>query len=293
MVDGDSQQRGPGPASSPAVRSQQELLRAYGIRPVKRRGQNFLVDGNLARAIAQDTLALGGRVLELGAGAGALTAHLLPDAENVVCVEVDRNLCELLTAEFGHLANFALVSGDLARLDWAETVRSVGERPVVAGNLPYVLTSKVLFALADLRNEVAGGVFMVQKEVAERLVAEPGGRDYGILAVLMGSVFRIKILRTVPPNVFWPRPEVYSAVVSLVPDGHWTRDEFEVFSDIVKALFGQRRKKLRSLWRSLYGGDGPEVDRLLTGAGVDPECRPEQIDPAGWRRLAGLAPRRK
>jgi len=275
------------------TRSQQELLRAYGIRPVKRRGQNFLVDGNLSRAIAQDTLALGGRILELGAGAGALTAHLLSEAEAVVCVEVDHKLCELLESEFGALDNFRLVPGDLARLDWREMVRLTGERPVVAGNLPYVLTSKVLFALADLRNEVAGGVFMVQKEVAERLVASPGGRDYGILAVVMGSVFRIKILRNVPPNVFWPRPEVDSAVVSLVPEGSWPESEFEIFVDTVKTLFGQRRKKLRSLWRNMYGGEGQDLDRLLAGAGVDPEHRPEQIDPAGWRRLAALAPRRK
>jgi 16S rRNA (adenine1518-N6/adenine1519-N6)-dimethyltransferase len=151
----------------------------------------------------------------------------------------------------------------------------------------------VLFALADLRNEVAGGVFMVQKEVAERLVAEPGGKDFGILAVVMGSVFRIKILRNVPPNVFWPRPEVESAVVSLVPFGDWPDAEFAGFVDTVKALFGQRRKKLRSMWRSLYGGSSLEVYALLSGAGVDPEYRPEQIDPAGWRRLAALAPRRK
>ncbi len=273
--------------------SQQALLRAYGIRPVKRRGQNFLVDGNLARAIAQDTLALGNRVLELGAGAGALTAHLLPDAEKVVCVEIDYKLCDLLQAEFGAMDNFQLIDGDLAKLDWADAVRAAGPRRVIAGNLPYVLTSKVLFALADLRNEVAGGVFMVQKEVAERLVAEPGGRDYGILAVVMGSVFRIQSLRSVPPNVFWPRPDVDSAVVSLVPEGDWPEDEFSILVETVKALFGQRRKKLRTLWRKLYGGEIAEVDQLLSGAGIDPENRPEQIDPAGWRSLAALAPRKK
>ena len=95
-------------------RSQQALLRDYGIKPVKRRGQNFLVDGNLARSIAQDTLALGSRVLELGAGGGALTIHLLAAAEMVLCVEVDRNLCALLESEFGELSNFKLMEADLA-----------------------------------------------------------------------------------------------------------------------------------------------------------------------------------
>jgi len=119
-----------------AQRSQQALLRDYGIRPVKRRGQNFLVDGNLARSIAQDTLALGSRVLELGAGGGALTTHLLAEAEMVVCVEVDRNLCALLRNEFGSLDNFNLIEADLAKLDWFATVDETGGRPVIAGNLP-------------------------------------------------------------------------------------------------------------------------------------------------------------
>ncbi len=103
-------------------RTQQQILRDYGIRPVKRRGQNFLVDGNLARAIAQDTLALGGRILELGAGGGALTTHLLPTADLVVCVEVDRNLCALLAAEHGAQTNFRLIEADLSQLNWQEVV---------------------------------------------------------------------------------------------------------------------------------------------------------------------------
>lgn len=273
--------------------SQQEILRAHGIKPVKRRGQNFLIDGNLARAIAQDTLALGPRVLELGAGGGALTTHLLDGAERVVCVEIDRKLCAVLEAQFSDRESFRLICGDLARLDWDAAVEAAGPLPVVAGNLPYVLTSKVLFALADLRRQVAGGVFMVQKEVAERLAARPGGKDFGILAVVMGSVFEIRTLRPVPPSVFWPRPDVDSAVISLTPGELWPDDEFEAFVPLVKALFGQRRKKLRSLWRNLYGGDVSEIESLFAQAGVDPDARPEQVDTAAWRRLSALAPRRR
>ena len=273
--------------------SQQEILRAHGIKPVKRRGQNFLIDGNLARAIAQDTLALGSRVLELGAGGGALTTHLLDEAERVVCVEIDRKLCAVLEAQFSERENFRLICGDLARLDWDAAVEAAGPLPVVAGNLPYVLTSKVLFALADLRRTVAGGVFMVQKEVAERLVAEPGGKDYGILAVVMGSIFRIRTLRPVPPTVFWPRPEVDSAVISLTPGGAWPDEEFQAFVGVVKTLFGQRRKKLRTLWKNLYGSDASETESIFARAGVDPDARPEQVDPVAWRRLSALAPRRK
>jgi 16S rRNA (adenine1518-N6/adenine1519-N6)-dimethyltransferase len=274
-------------------RSQQSLLRAYGIRPVKRRGQNFLVDTNLARAIAQDSLDQGDEILELGAGGGALTVHLLESARRVVCVEVDRNLCALLQAEFGNRDNFELLEADLAKLDWAATLALTGERPVIAGNLPYVLTSKVLFALADHRQVIGGAVFMVQKEVAERLVATCGGRDFGILAVVMGSIFNIQISRTVPASVFWPKPEVESAVVRFVPGDPWPEEEYRHFLTVVKALFQQRRKKLKTQLRSHFQLDSDQVQSLAVEAQVDVELRPEQLDASGWRRMAKWLPRKE
>ncbi len=274
-------------------RSQQSLLRDYGIRPVKRRGQNFLVDTNLARAIAQDCLDLGDEILELGAGGGALTIHLLESARKVVCVEVDRHLCALLTGEHGDLPNFELLEADLAKLDWAATLRLAGEKPVVAGNLPYVLTSKVLFALADHRQVISGAVFMVQKEVAERMVASCGGRDFGILAVVLGSIFDIRIRRTVPASVFWPKPDVESAVVQLVPRGSWPDEEFRQFLAVVKVLFQQRRKKLRTQLRSHFKLTPENIQSLAADAGVDMDLRPEQLDAASWRRLAQLLPRKE
>ncbi len=274
-------------------RSQQSLLRDYGIRPVKRRGQNFLVDTNLARAIAQDSLELGDDVLELGAGGGALTVHLLETPGKVVCVEIDRNLCALLTAEYGDLPNFKLLEGDLAKLDWAGAISLAGVKPVVAGNLPYVLTSKVLFALADHRDVISGAVFMVQKEVAERMVATCGGRDFGILAVVLGSIFDIRISRTVPSSVFWPKPDVESAIVQLVPSGSWSDEEFRQFLAVVKALFQQRRKKLRTQLRSHFKLTQDEMSALAQDANLDLDLRPEQLDALSWRRMAGLLPRKE
>jgi 16S rRNA (adenine1518-N6/adenine1519-N6)-dimethyltransferase len=271
-------------------RSQQSLLRDYGIKPVKKRGQNFLVDGNLARSIAQDTLALGDRVLELGAGGGALTTHLLTGAKHVVCVEVDRHLCALLRSEFGELNNFELVEADLAKLDWFETVKLTSGRPVIAGNLPYVLTSKVLFALAELRDVTSGAVFMVQKEVAERMVATPGTKSFGILAAVLGAVFEMNIIRTVPSSVFWPKPDVESAIVSLVPKSDtlepWPDDEFQTYRQTVKTLFGQRRKKLRNQLRHHYQLNGEEVDAMGVQLGLDLERRPEQCSVADFRIIA-------
>lgn len=273
-------------------RSQQDVLRHYGIRPVKRRGQNFLLDGNLARAIAGDALALGDEVLELGAGGGALTVHLLAGARSVACVEVDRELCALLQAEFGERPGFRVISADLVKLDWDEALAAAGERPVIAGNLPYVLTSLVLFAAADLRARIAGAVFMIQKEVAERLTSAPGGRDYGVLSVVLGSVFDVRLVRTVPASVFWPRPQVQSAVVSLTPAGDMSDDEFGHFREVVKKVFGQRRKKLASQLRAQFDLGPAAAEALAREAGLDPEARPEQITPEGYRALAGLLRRK-
>ena len=197
-----------------------------------------------------------------------------------------------MRSEFGHRDGFRLLEADLAKLDWEGAVAVAGESPVIAGNLPYVLTSKVLFALVDLREKINGGVFMVQKEVAERLTASPGGRDYGILAVVLGSVFEVEILRKVPAAVFWPRPEVESAIVRLVPGPHWPQAELDRFTGVVKTLFGQRRKKLRTLLRGQYDLDVRVLDELVAVTGVNVEKRPEQIDPARFRLLAAaLSPK--
>lgn len=266
--------------------SQLTLLRRYGIRPVKRRGQNFLLDGNLARAIAGEAAALGSCVLELGSGGGALTAPLLDLCRRVTGVEVDRHLCGLLRDRYGGRCEFSLLECDLGRLDWPAVLDLAGPRPVVAGNLPYVLTSQVLFALADNQTRTAGAVLMVQKEVADRMVARPGTRDYGVLAVVMGSLFDVALRRTVPATVFWPQPEVASAVVRLEPREPWAADEYRAFLAAVKVFFQHRRKQLGTILRRCYLLDESSAAGLARRAGCDPGHRPQQLTPAAWRLLS-------
>ncbi len=269
------------------IESQLALLRRHGIRPVKRRGQNFLLDGNLARAIAQAAAALGPRVLELGCGGGALTAPLLDLCERVTGVEVDRNLCQVLREQFQARPSFRLLEADLAGLDWPQVLAEAGPRPVVAGNLPYVLTSTVLFALADHQPEVGGAVLMVQKEVAERLTASPGSRDHGVLAVLLGARFDVASLRSVPATVFWPQPEVASAVVQLRPREPWPAAEYAAFTATVKPLFQQRRKQLGTALRRLHGLAEADVAAIGAEAGILLSRRPEELTIMAWRQLAG------
>ncbi len=283
----------PGRSGVTVIESQRALLRRHEIRPVKRRGQHFLVDGNLARAIAADVSALGPRVLELGAGGGALTLPLLDLCEHVTALEVDRRLCALLREEFAARSGFALLEGDLGRLDWPAVLAQAGPRPVVAGNLPYVLTSEVLFALAEQQTAIRGAVLMVQKEVADRLTARPGGRDHGVLAVIMGSLFEVTLQRTVPAEVFWPQPDVASAVVRLVPSSAWPAAEYRAFLATVKMLFQHRRKQLGTALRRQFGLQDAELADLMRAAGCEASQRPEQLAAATWRLLAGqLAARR-
>lgn len=253
---------------------------------MKRRGQHFLVDGNLARAIATEVAAIGPRVLELGAGGGALTLPLLDLCEQVWCVEIDRHLCRLLREEFKSRPGFHLMECDLGRLDWPAVLDQAGPRPVIAGNLPYVLTSQVLFGLAEYHTRCAGAVVMVQKEVADRLVARPGSRNQGVLAVIMGSLFEVSMLRTVPASVFWPQPEVASAVVRLAPLEPWTADEYRSFLAVVKAVFQHRRKQLGTTLRRLFGLDEEMLAEIAQRAGCELDQRPQQLTTATWRRLA-------
>ena len=274
-------------------RSQRDLLRLYGIRPVKRRGQHFLIDGNLARWLAHRTMDLGTDVLELGAGAGALTAPLLAMGARVTALEVDHRLCALLEQEYGESTNLRVVAADLAQLDWRLQLAAVGPRPVVAGNLPYVMTSTVLFALADLRERLAGAVLMVQKEVAGRLTSVAGSKEYGVLAVLLGSLFTIEVIRQVPATVFWPRPEVASAVVRLLPAASWRESEYRDFRQVVKTLFGKRRKQLGTLLRAEYGMNNEAMAELARATGVDLVVRPEQLTADQLRSLVRALKRRE
>ena len=267
--------------------SQQELLRAHGVRPTKKRGQNFLIDGNLARAVAADVLVLGSDVIELGAGGGALTRPLLDGGARVLAVEVDRGLCEVLRHELAAEPRFTLFEGDIARLDWGALITDAGPMPVLAGNLPYVLTSEVLFTLADERERLSGGVFMVQREVAQRLVSGPGSKAYGVLSVLLGALFEIELVRHVPASVFWPRPDVKSAIVRLRPKADaWEQREFLAFKDVVKSLFNQRRKQISRILRTRLGGDIDGALAVLMKAGIAPGDRPEQVDRDRLRELA-------
>lgn len=247
-------------------------MRRHGLAPKKSFSQNFLVSRHHVDAIvAALALEEGERTVELGPGLGTLTAGLLRAGGRVVAIERDRDMLGVLRAELGHLDALELREGDAATVDLEELAD--GERIALAGNLPYAITGSILRNLIAHRAVVRRAVIMVQREVQERLAADPGGKTYGALSVFVQAAFDVRKVSRVPPGAFHPPPRVESAVVALDPREIPRAEETSMFRNVVKAAFGQRRKTLRNSLRAL--GDG--VEEVLGEVGVDPKRRAETL----------------
>jgi len=267
--------------------SPRELLDRYGLRAKKSWGQNFLGDQAVLDGIARLAAPEGGEtVLELGAGLGHLSARLLARGARVVAVERDRDMVRVLKGELGD--RIALVEADAARLDWADLAGRLGEggRLSVAGNLPYHLTSPILFSLLDQVAHVRRAVFLLQREVAERLAARPGSREWGLLSVLLQREADVSVERRVPPGAFWPPPRVESAVLCALfrPSADPVADEAR-FRKLVKAGFAQRRKTLRNALEAGRLAEPVRLSAALGEAGIDPGRRGETLTVSEWAAL--------
>lgn len=277
-----------------------ERLRARGLAPKKRFGQNFLVDEEAARRIAEAaTTPPGGSVLEIGAGLGALTRPLLARAARVVAVERDRDLVPILREELAEpigAGRLELIEADAAQLDWMSalsvgTAGAAGDaappRPyVVAGNLPYQITGRLLEQATEVADSIDRAVFMVQLEVAERLLAAPGSASYGALTVFVRAAFEVRRLLTARSGAFYPRPEIDSAVIVLSPTRPRRAEETPAFRQAVRAAFATRRKTLRNAWKGLYGWSAEELARRAAEAGISLDARGETLDVDDFARLA-------
>ena len=250
--------------------------------PKKRLAQHFLHDPRILRRIV-DALEPrpGETVLEIGPGPGGLTAHLRDRVSRLVAIEKDSDLIPGLRKRFPLLE---LVAGDALELDWHQIA---GPGPFrVIGNIPYNITSPLLEqALRPPRPPVI--VFLVQKEVAERVIADPGGAEYGALSVGVQSVARAERVFTVPAGAFTPRPKVDSAVLRLRPrpDPLIPDEQVAPFRRFVVGLFGFRRKQLVRGLRELVGVGPEQSTAWLLAAGLDPTARPQELSPEAFARL--------
>ncbi len=261
-----------------------ELAERHGIRPSKTLGQHFLIDPNLARAIAAEAGAAPGvRIVEVGAGLGSLTVALAAAGAEVLAVEFDRALLPALHEAVGGLSSVRVLDADAMKLDWAAELGD-GEW-TVAANLPYNIATPLVLDLLEGVPAIGTFVVTVQREVGERWAAVPGEEGYGAVSVKVAYRARASVVRRVPPSVFRPRPGVESAVVRLERlDSPPVDVDPEALRRVVDAGFAERRKTMRNALVRLGVDRGRAAD-VLARAGVGPRARAEELDLAALARV--------
>ena len=253
----------------------------------KRFGQHFLEPVWADKVVAAIAPQPDDVFLEIGAGPGILTLRLAPKVSSVIAIEIDRDLVAALTPKLP--ANAAIIEGDVLDVDLDRVLPQL-TRPVrVAGNLPYNVSSPILFRLLDLESQraVADATLMLQREVADRIVAPPGTAEYGVLSVLVQWRSRVERLLAIPPGAFRPPPEVRSALIRLT----FRRPDFDLkdpvlFQQMVRSMFTQRRKTLANALASFAAEIGTASSTALADAGIDARRRPETLEVIEIARLA-------
>lgn len=278
------------PTSSREVVS---IFKKYGLRPQKGRGQNFLVDRATAIKIVEAAgVEPGDRVIEIGPGLGALTLPLARRGARVLALEIDTGLFNLMQDLFRPYPLVQPLHGDALEVTWADLIQShFGQKARVKllSNLPYSISSPLLYRLMEQRFPFSKAVIMLQAEVARRLVSPPGSKEYGSLSVLSQYYISGTILFLVPRHLFWPRPEVESAVVSLKPRSPLLEPSQEpIFWQVVKGVFRFRRKTiLNGLLRTFPWGKERAL-KILQAADIDPRRRPETLSGGEFANLGRL-----
>ncbi len=273
------------------------LLRKYGIRPRKRLGQCFLCDPNILEKIVRIAeIRDGDTVVEIGAGIGVLTAMIAGRARRVVALEVDRLLVELLRKELGDCGNVEIVHADVLRFDFSAVIsRDQNVTPVdkvkVIGNVPYNISSQIVLRLLEYRTSINRMVLMLQREVAERLAAPPGTKDYGPLSVYVALYTKPTLEHRVPATCFHPRPDVESRILRLdVRDEPLCRvNDPVLFQRLVRLSFSMRRKTLLNNLKSAPLPVPPEqVIAALETLGIDGHRRAETLSVKEFADLSNL-----
>ncbi len=265
-------------------------LAEHGIVPRKGLGQHFLTDRNILDKIIETAgIDRDDIVLEVGSGPGMMTLALADRAKRVIAVEIDPRLTKILKEKTADRSNVEVLGEDILGVDFNRLCKKEGQRLKVVGNLPYRISTPLLFRFIDSKEILSSLTLMLQREVAVRMAAAPGGKDYGLLSVFTQVVSDPSICFFVKPSAFFPPPKVDSAVIRLV----WKNkpivsdQDMAWFKRVVKGCFGYRRKTLiNGLKHS--GLASPETMGRMTRAGIDPQRRPETLAIEELARLADV-----
>lgn len=272
---------------SPKVIS--ELLKKYQLAPLKKLGQNFLRDENIVSKIAEAAVQPGENALEIGPGLGVLTQALARRAKKVVAVEIDKGMVQVLSQTLEGLENTHVLWQDFLKADLQQIAQEHfgGEPFAVVGNLPYYITSKCLLAVLEAQAPVLRFTAMVQKEVAERLMAGPGDANYGAITASVAYYGRVQQLFTVSRNCFLPAPDVDSAVIGIEPKAQFGVPR-EDYTKIVRGLFAQRRKTLQNNMKNSLQMKNDEIQLALEKAEIPANSRAENLSPQDFAKLAEI-----
>ncbi len=272
---------GPGTPWPPKPR---ELLGRYGLSPRKALGQHFLKDPRVALKMV-DLSGVGKEdlVVELGAGLGILTWALAQRVKKVIAYELDENLIAILQREPFLPPNVEIRPGHILKLNWKSLAEEIQAPLIIFGNLPYYLSGRLIYSLYENHRVLRQTVFMLQKEVVDRLLSPPGTKNYGLLSVLTALLAEAQRPLVLSPSHFYPPPEVSSAVVNL----KFKRKLLppEIFS-LLKVAFSQRRKKLLRKLEKAYPLEKKALEKIFQELGLDPNVRAEEVPPDKYLFLA-------
>ena len=271
-----------------------EILDKYGFQFSKSLGQNFLIDGNIVRNIVKEAhITKDDYVLEIGPGIGTLTEELALKAKKVVAVELDKNLLPILDEVLSHLDNIEIIHDDILKVDINSLIEEKCEgRPIkIVANLPYYVTTPIIGKLLEDNLNIESIMVMIQKEVAERMVAKSGSKTYSSLSVFVNFYTNPEIVLQVPRTVFMPQPNVDSAVIKLDIKKELPNINIEQFLIVVKAGFSKRRKTiLNSLSSYGFNLDKNQFRQYLEKANIDPQNRAENLTIEDFINISTILP---
>ncbi|OON93962.1 MAG: 16S rRNA (adenine(1518)-N(6)/adenine(1519)-N(6))-dimethyltransferase [Candidatus Epulonipiscioides saccharophilum] len=266
------------------------ILAKYPFMMKKKYGQNFLIDSHvLSKIINAANITKTDSILEIGPGIGSLTQELLEHANEVIAVEIDKSLIPILDDQFGHFENFSLINDDILKLNLQDILKDKSSIKVVA-NLPYYITTPIIMDLLESNLPFVSIIVMVQKEVADRIVAKPGTKDYGSISASIAYYAQTRIVANVPQHSFMPRPNVNSAVIelSLYKNPPVTLKNKELFFRVIKAAFSQRRKTILNTLANNFDIDKSSIKEILDLANIAENVRGETLSIMNFAVLANL-----
>jgi 16S rRNA (adenine1518-N6/adenine1519-N6)-dimethyltransferase len=269
----------------------------YEFFPRKKWGQNFLIDGNILNKIVSSCdLNQDNYVIEIGPGLGALTMKLAKTSRGVLAIEIDRDLQVMLQEVLAGYNNVRLLFANILEVNLEEELIKAFALPTVqpyqvCANIPYNITTPIIFYLLEKCSHLQSATLMMQKEVAQRIMASPGGKDYGLLTLTTSYYASSELLMNVSRNCFYPRPEVDSAVLRITPRREKIKVNDElVFKNLLRASFQKRRKTILNIYTEFSGQDKNQIQGLLQQWGISPQARPENLSLDDFVLLANNLP---